>query len=186
MVAAAQSMNSTIPTVSSNKNLEHLTFPGQTIVHSGIVSNEANDRSYLNSTSNVPNGVSILPQREDAAAYTGVLTFTATVPVEIGFGHRLHVDNSTLSQIETIDDLPIFSHNNRSYLASSVVAATSVIIPDYGTKDRPPYFSASIPFTANSVWLRSPNGEPFTVVYDVAFEVVKPQLHRVDVVNATR
>jgi hypothetical protein len=45
-------------------------------------------------------GVGILPQRPDEAAYTGILTFTATKPVEVGIGHRLHIDNSTLSQID--------------------------------------------------------------------------------------
>ena len=39
-LAEAQSMNSTIPTFSSNRNLENMTFPGQTIMHRGIVSSE--------------------------------------------------------------------------------------------------------------------------------------------------
>ena len=39
----------------------------------------------------------ILPLRKDGVTDTGVLTFTATKPVEIGFGHRLHIDNSTLT-----------------------------------------------------------------------------------------
>lgn len=47
-----------------------------------------------------PHGVSILPHREDGASYAGDLTFTATKPVEIGFSHRPHVDNSTLSQLD--------------------------------------------------------------------------------------
>jgi hypothetical protein len=33
-------MNNTVPTVSSNRNLDNITFPGQTIVHQGIVSSE--------------------------------------------------------------------------------------------------------------------------------------------------
>lgn len=37
MPAAAQSMNNT---VSSNRNLENTSFPGQTIVHRGMVSSE--------------------------------------------------------------------------------------------------------------------------------------------------
>ena len=62
-----------------------------------------------------PHGASIFPHREDGASYTGVLTFTATKPVEIGFSHRLHIDNSTLSQIdaETLDDLLIGHQTNR-------------------------------------------------------------------------
>jgi pimeloyl-ACP methyl ester carboxylesterase len=38
-----------------------------------------------------------LPHRPDGATYSGILTFTSTKPVEVGFGHRLHIDNSTLS-----------------------------------------------------------------------------------------
>ena len=44
-----------------------------------------------------------------------------------------------------------------------VFSAPSVIVPDYGTA--PPYFSASIPFVGDSVWLRTINGEPFIAVY---------------------
>ena len=42
----------------------------------------------------------ILPYRSDGATYSGVITFTATAPVEIGFGHNLQIDNSTISQLE--------------------------------------------------------------------------------------
>ena len=62
-----------------------------------------------------PHGASILPHREDGASYAGVLTFTATKPVEIGFSHRPHVDDSTLSQLdaETLDDLLTVHQTNR-------------------------------------------------------------------------
>jgi hypothetical protein len=33
MPAEAQSMNSTVPTFSSNRNLDNMTFLGQTLVH---------------------------------------------------------------------------------------------------------------------------------------------------------
>jgi len=42
-----------------------------------------------------------LPLRKDGATYRGILTFTAMKPVEIGFGHTLHIDHSRLSQIDT-------------------------------------------------------------------------------------
>ena len=59
----------------------------------------------------------------------------------------------------------------------------SVIIPDYGTQ--PPYFSASLPFAASSVWLRTPHGEPFIAIYEVVAEVVQPQAFVADIENAT-
>jgi hypothetical protein len=50
------------------------------------------------------------------ATYSGVLTFTATKPVEVGFGHRLHVNNSNLSQfeVEKLGDLYRRHHVNSS------------------------------------------------------------------------
>jgi hypothetical protein len=183
--ASAQSMNSTVPTVSSNRNLENMTFPGQTIVHRGIVSSEEPTHVILPSGEK-PHGVSILPHREDGASYSGVLTFTATEPVEIGFSHRLDVDNSTLSQLDPkiLDNLLLGQQTNRTEKGSpGVIAIPSVIVPDYGTQ--PPYFSASLPFAASSVWLRTPHGEPFFAVYEVVAEVVQPQAFVADIENVT-
>jgi hypothetical protein len=66
-------------------------------VHRGIIASEEPAHLAL-PAGEKPHAVGILPLREDGATYTGILTFTATKPVEIGFGHRLHIDNSTLSQ----------------------------------------------------------------------------------------
>lgn len=49
----------------------------------------------------------------------------------------------------------------------------------------PPYFSTSLPFAANSIWLRTPHGEPFIAVYEVAAEVVQPQAFIADIENTT-
>ena len=127
-----------------------------------------------------------MPHREDGASYAGVLTFTATKPVEIGFSHRPHVDNSTLSQLdaETLDDLLTVHQTNRGEKGlPGVIAVPSVIISDYGTA--PPYFSASLPFATSSIWLRTPHGDPFIAVYKVVAEVVQPQAFVADVVSAT-
>lgn len=85
-------------------------------------------------------GVSILPHREDGASYSGVLTFTATEPVEIGFSHRLHVDNSTLSQFdaETLDDLLLGQQNNRTEKDHLVLLLSRLLLflimePNYHT-----------------------------------------------------
>ncbi|MGC2572535.1 MAG: hypothetical protein WA364_13570 [Candidatus Nitrosopolaris sp.] len=42
----------------------------------------------------------ILPHRQDGKDYTGILTFSASKPVEIVLGHRIEVDKSTLSAID--------------------------------------------------------------------------------------
>jgi hypothetical protein len=185
MPAEAQSMNDTVPTVSSNRNLENMTFPGQTIVHRGIVSSEEPNHVIL-PPGEEPHGVSILPHREDGASYAGVLTFTATEPVEIGLSHRLDVDNSTLSQLDPkiLDNLLLGQQTNRTEKGlPGVISVPSIIIPDYGTQ--PPYFSASLPFAASSVWLRTPHGEPFIALYEVVAEVIQPQAFVADIENAT-
>jgi hypothetical protein len=185
MPAEAQSINDTVPTVSSNRNLENITFPGQTIVHRGMVSSEEPNHVIL-PPGEEPHAVSILPHREDGASYAGVLTFTATEPVEIGLSHRLDVDNSTLSQLDPriLDNLLLGQQTNRTEKGlPGVIAVPSVIIPDYGTQ--PPYFSASLPFAASSVWLRTPHGEPFIAIYEVVAEVVQPQAFVADIENAT-
>lgn len=42
----------------------------------------------------------ILPHRSDEKLYTGVLTFSASGPVEVALLHRISMDNNTLSQID--------------------------------------------------------------------------------------
>jgi hypothetical protein len=121
-------------------------------------------------------GVEILPHRPDGSTYSGILTFTATKPVEVGFGHRLHVDNSTLSQfeVEKLGD-PYRRHhvNSSEHITPGIISVPSRIIPDYGVS--PPYFSASIPFVGSSVFLTT-EGEPFVAVYEVVADVLQPQL----------
>lgn len=188
MLASAQPQtvnNATPPTINSTKNIDNMTLPGQTVLYRGIVSSEEPIHLIL-PPGEEPHGASILPEREDGASYTGVMTFTATKPVEIGFSHRLHIDNSTLSQLDakTLDDLLIGRHINRGeHAVPGVISVPSVLIPDYGSS--PPYFSASIPFVGSSVWLRTPHGDPFIAVYEVVAEVVQPQAFVTDVESAT-
>jgi hypothetical protein len=93
MLASTPSMNNTIPIFSSNRNIDNTTLPGQTIAPCGIASSEEPTHVIL-SPGIEPHGASIFPHREDGASYTGVSTFTATKPVEIGFSHRLHANDS--------------------------------------------------------------------------------------------
>jgi hypothetical protein len=55
------------------------------------------------------------------------------------------------------------------------ISAPSRIIPDYRGSTSP-YFSASLPFVASSVVLRTNNGEPFIAAYEVAADVVQPKI----------
>jgi hypothetical protein len=130
--------------------------------------------------------VEILPHRPDEAAYAGTLTFTATKPVEVGFSHRLHLDNSTLLQLgeDTLNDLLVGRHiKSPTHATPGIVSVPSIIVPDYGSS--PLYFSASILFVASSVWLRTPNGEPFIAVYEAVAQVIQPKAFVADVDSFT-
>jgi hypothetical protein len=199
--ASAQPMdnnttNMTATTTNNNTILDttghilNTTLPGETVVYRGLISSE-NATHIVLPPGEEAHGVGILPQRPDGAAYTGVLTFSATQPVEVGFGHRLHIDNATLSQLETEErfgDLFTAHHVQNPEQAGAtpgLISMPAVIVPDYGATQAP-YFSASIPFVADSVFLRTPNGEPFVVVYEVVAEIVEPQAVVVDIIEEER
>ena len=79
-------------------------------------------------------------------------------------------------QIDTAEfgEFYVGFHNNTSERGTpGVKSVPSVIIPDHGTV--PSNFSASINFVGDSLWLRSPNGEPFIAVYKVVADVVQPK-----------
>jgi hypothetical protein len=174
-VTAQDRNNETNAFLTTTKNVHNTTVPGDTIVHRGIISSEEPAHLVLRPGED-NHGVEILPHRPDGATYSGVLTFTATKPVEVGFGHRLHVDNSTLSQFETETLGSLYKRHHvdsKEHITPGIISVPSRIIPDYGTS--PPYFSASIPFVGSSVFLTT-TGEPFVAVYEVVAQVLQPQL----------
>jgi hypothetical protein len=143
-----------------------------TVLHKGIIASgkPPQIKTLPNETIEV---VTILPFRSDGAIYRGTLTYTATKPVEVTLGHRIPVDNTTLSQLETQKHGKLFVR----HLAGNVegnVSAPSKIIPDYRGGTSSPYFSASIPFVASQVVLRS--NEPFIAVYEVSADIVQPKI----------
>ena len=93
-------------------------------------------------------------------------------------GHRVPLDNSTFSQIESeeLGELFTVTHNDKGKLGvPGIVSAPSKTTPDYGIN--PPYFSASIPFVGSSLFLTTFSGEyePFVAVYEVSAEIMQPQ-----------
>lgn len=174
VLAQSNSDNSTTAN-SNNTNLPNMANPSEKVVYRGIVSSEALAHTTLADGGEVPQRATILPHRDDGALYTGVLTFTATKPVDIGIAHRLPIDNETLSQIDKNEfgELFVGYHNGKQGGIPGAIIVPSVIEPDYGTE--PPYYSASVPFVGSSVWLRTPYGEPFVAVYEVVAEIIQPQ-----------
>ncbi len=75
-----------------------MTAAGKKLFYAEYVSSENFNRVTLKHGEN-PHSVTILPNKPDGTIYTGIVTFTATKPVEVGISHRLPIDNSTFSNL---------------------------------------------------------------------------------------
>jgi hypothetical protein len=144
----------------------------ETVLRQGVI---LSSQSGQNDTSQV---ALILPHRPDGKIYTGVLTYSASRPVEVGLLNRVFVDNDTLSQIKSSygESIPNWIDNASAHhnLGESATQIISGIKPDYGTST--PYYSASIPFVASSVGLWSPVNEPFLVSYQISAKLGQPEV----------
>jgi hypothetical protein len=158
-------------------HMDTATSNEKTVVHQGIIASGKSPQVKPARGQTVI----ILPFRNDGSLYSGVLTFTATKPVEVILGHRIPVDNTTLAQI----DKQKFGELHVRHLAilQGNISAPSRIIPDYRGGSTSPYFSASIPFVASSVILGSQR-EPFIAAYEVSADIVQPKIIK-HIENAT-
>jgi hypothetical protein len=144
-----------------------------TILHQGIIAS-GKPPQIKTSPNETVEVVTILPFRDDGSIYKGVLTYTATEPVEITLGHVIAVDNTTLSQLDTEKYGNLFLRHLTANVEGNI-SAPSKIIPDY-RGSTPPFFSASVPFVASQVVLRS--NEPFIAAYEVSADIVQPEIIR--------
>jgi uncharacterized membrane protein YgcG len=117
---------------------------------------------------------SILPLRQDGSIYTGVLTFTATEPVDV-----VILDMQNLNETERA----IINGTNGDFgtlLTAQLNNQTSLVIttitPTYGDSPAP---SASVPFAGSAVWLHTSDGTPFAASY-----AVSAQTQRAETMNA--
>ena len=153
-------------------HMETATSNEKTVVHQGIIASGPNPQIKPE-----PNegrqSVVILPYRSDGSIYRGVLSYTATKPVEVTLSHRIPIDNTTLSQLNVQKHGKLFVRHLTAFPGN--ISAPSRIIPDYRGATTSPYFAASIPFVASSVVLRT-NGEPFIVAYEVSADIVQPKI----------
>ena len=92
-------------------HMDIATSTGTSTVHQGIIASEkpTQIKTSPNETIQV---VTILPFRTDGSIYKGVLTYTATKPVEVTFGHTIPIDNTTLSQLDTLELPSLCSANS--------------------------------------------------------------------------
>jgi hypothetical protein len=160
-------------------HMDTATSNEKTIVHQGIVASSPNPQ-ILPHPNKQNQSVVILPYRIDGSIYKGVLTFTATKPVEVTFSHRIPIDNTTLSQLDMQKYGKLFVRHLTAFPGN--ISAISRIIPDYSGSTSP-YFSASIPFVASSVVLRT-NEVPFIAAYEVSADIIQPKIIK-HIENAT-
>lgn len=92
-------INTKYATITTN-DIVNMTKPGQKVMLRGLVSSEDFNRVTLKPGDN-PHRASILPNRPDGTVYTGIVTFSASKPVVGGISHRLRIDNSTFSNVDT-------------------------------------------------------------------------------------
>jgi hypothetical protein len=143
----------------------------KTVVYQGLIAS-----SPSRQVKSLPNEhlqtIVILPFRSDGSIYKGTLTFTATKPVEVSLSHRIPISNTILSRLDMQKYGKLFVRQLTAFPGN--LTSPSRIIPDYRGSISP-YFSASLPFVASSVTLRT-NGEPFIAAYEVAADIVKPTI----------
>jgi hypothetical protein len=151
-------------------HMDTATSNEKTVVHQGIIASSPSSAQVKSRPSERLQTVVILPFRSDGSTYRGVLTYTATKPVEVTLSHRIPIDNNTLSQLDMQKHGKLFVRHLTAFPGN--ITAVSRIIPDYRGGSTSPYFSASIPFVASSVVLRT-NEEPFIAAYEVSADVVQ-------------
>jgi plastocyanin len=115
----------------------------------------------------------ILPFRQDGVIYSGVLTYTATEPVEVVVLNIQTLNETERAILNTTEDDGGFGTLPTSQLDDQTSLSISYIIPPYGDSPAP---SASIPFAGNAVWLHTLSGEPFAATFVVGAEVLPTQI----------
>jgi plastocyanin len=117
----------------------------------------------------------ILPFRQDGDLYSGVVTYTATVPVEIVI-LNMQILNETERDIVNATDLGESGTLFTSELDNQTSLSGSYIIPSYAGSPVP---SASIPFVGNAVWLHTIDGTPFTATFAVNALLLPSQIQNI-------
>ncbi len=152
-------------------HMDTATSDEKTVVHQGIIASSPSPQIIPRPNEHLQTVV-VLPYRSDGSIYKGILSFTATKPVEVTFNHRIPLDNATLSQLDMEKFGKMFIRHLTAFPGN--ISAIGRIIPDYSGSTSP-YFSASLPFISSSVVLRT-NDEPFIAAYEVYADIVQPKV----------
>ncbi|MDP9016597.1 MAG: hypothetical protein M3M87_07590 [Thermoproteota archaeon] len=125
----------------------------------------------------------ILPLGEEGSVYSGVITYTASVPVEV-VTYTIQTLNETERAVlnATDDEAAVFGTLFTTQLPDNQTSITATVItPPYGET---PFPSASIPFTGNALSLHTIDGTPFVASYAVSAQVLPAETQN-NISNAT-
>ncbi len=117
----------------------------------------------------------ILPFRQDGSIYSGILTYTATAPVEVAV-LNMQTLNETEQEILNGTYNGEFGKVVASQLDDQTSLSVSYIMPQYGNSS---VSSASIPFAGNAVWLHTIDGTPFATTFAVNALVLPSEIRNV-------
>jgi hypothetical protein len=123
----------------------------------------------------------ILPLREDGSVYSGVITYTASVPVDVVIPMIQTLNASERAMINATDEEEGFGTLATSPLDNETSITWSIVTPTGGDT---PVASASIPFTGNALWLHTSDGTPFVASYAVSAQVLPSETQN-NISNAT-
>src|SRR5918996_3548118 len=123
----------------------------------------------------------VLPLRQDGSIYSGVLTYTASVPVEVVVLNVQTLNATERAVLNATDGEDGFGTLLTTPLDNETSIAITVITPPYGDTPIP---SASIPFAGNALWLHTLDGTPFVANYAVSAQVLPSETQN-DISNAT-
>jgi plastocyanin len=117
----------------------------------------------------------ILPFRQDGTLYSGVITYTTTVPVEVVILNMQTLNETERDILNTTDDGE-FGTLFTSQLDNQTSLSGSYITPSYAGS---PVSSASIPFVGNAVWLHTIDGTPFSATFALNALLLPSQIQNI-------
>ncbi len=115
----------------------------------------------------------ILPLRQDGSIYSGVLTYTATEPVNVVVLHVQNLNETEQTILNATEEDGELGPLLTAALDNQTRIALTVISPDYGASPIP---SASIAFAGNAVWLHTTEDTPFAATYAVSAQTLQPEM----------
>ncbi|MDW0122115.1 MAG: hypothetical protein QOK81_05790, partial [Nitrososphaeraceae archaeon] len=114
-----------------------------------------------------------MPLTPDGTIYSGVLTYTASEPVNVVVLHLQDLNGTERAILNATGDDAELGPLLTAALDNQTSLALTVITPDYGDAIAP---SASIPFAGNAVWLHTLSGEPFAATFAASAQVLKSEI----------